>query len=282
MREFCNENNLSKEIRETILPKFLNISQDLTNELYGYFINQYKKDVYEQDNVIFQPKDLINNSYLPENKHITHLGCDIPSWFNLQESNNIMVLGLDPLRAGRDNINQVEFGTPYAFHIKDLREKVNKTKKYFDFIQQLSNENGLYITDVAKIFYRLKENYAKRSTHDITFWQKPIHFEILKKEIEIIKPKLIITLGAVAAHVMSGKRIKSTNKIDFKLHTYNKSKNQELNLGNTPLLCLPHLSNANNGAINKFLENHKELLNYPKNQVESYVELANKRLESKK
>lgn len=283
MSKFCNENILSKEIRETILPEFLNINEiNLTEieKIYNHFKNAFDLNKEErfkiENNFLLKSNEIIKKDKYKIGKEATHLGIDFPIWFDLKnnEPSNIMLLGLDPLRSHCFPDDKVWLGTPYALHCSEFRESYRYTKKYFDFIQQLSIENGVYITDASKVFYRLKDN---RSTNSVDFWQQPIHFEILKKEIEIVNPKLIITLGSVAAHIMSGTRIKSTDKINFQLATYNKNIDENLNLGSTPLLCLPHLSNANNSNINKFLNiNIADFKN--KTQVESYLELVKERL----
>ena len=44
--------------------------------------------------------------------------------------------------------------------------------------------------------------------------QSQTHLEIIKKEIELIKPDLIITLGGLSYFMLTGKKIKLTDKIN--------------------------------------------------------------------
>lgn len=273
MIEFCNDNSLSKKIKEEVLPIFLDIEQSQIERLYRYFTHEYKTGKYDDVAIIRQEPSIINKSYFNGRKigGLQNFGCDIPSWFNLNAQNkNVMIIGLDPLRSGDEFKDKLEFGTPYAFHIPKIREK--QVKKYFDFVEKLATNYGVYITDASKVFYKEKST-NNRSTNSKTFWENKLHFEVLKKEIELVKPKLIITLGVVPAHMLSGFRVKTTDKINPELTTY------EENFGLIPLICLPHLSNANNSNINKFLNiNIADFEN--RTQVESYLELVKLKLEN--
>ncbi|MBI2280096.1 MAG: uracil-DNA glycosylase family protein [Bacteroidetes bacterium] len=273
MLEFCNENTLSKKIKEEVLPLFLNIEQVKIERLYLYFSNEYKTDKYDDHVIIRQEPNIVKESYFNGRKigGLQNFGCDIPSWFNLNEKNrNIMVIGLDPLRSCEEFKNILEFGTPYAFHIRKVREK--DAKKYFEFVEKLAVNYGVYITDASKIFYKEIEK-NKRSTNCKSFWQNKIHLDVLKKEIEVVKPKLIITLGVVPAHMLSGERFRTNTEVNFDLTTYKGE------FGSIPLICLPHLSNANNSNINKFLQKNSLKIE-SKSQVEAFIELVELRLKN--
>ncbi|MBX2960710.1 MAG: uracil-DNA glycosylase family protein [Flavobacteriales bacterium] len=273
MIEFCKNTSLSEKIKKEVLPLFLNLEESQVECLYQYFSMEYQTDPYSDNMLIKQELNIIKETYLIKKdiNSLHYFGIDIPCWFNINESSkNIMIIGLDPLRNQKKYKDKLEFGTPYAFHIKSVREK--NTKKYFDFVEGLAINYGVYITDASKIFYKEKLT-NKRSTNCKIFWGNELHFKVLKKEIELVKPKLIITLGVVPAHMLSGFRVKTTDKINLDLTTY------EDNFGLIPLICLPHLSNANNSNINKFLNiNITDYKN--KTQVESYLELVKLRLKN--
>jgi hypothetical protein len=284
---FCNENELAKKIKEEIIPLFLNLDNKELDSTYEYFKTAFelKKEDREEIECGFSLKSfevVKRDKYQIKNIDTSQLGVDFPIWFNLKdhEPDNIMILGLDPLRSHCFSNDKVWLGTPYALHCSEFRKSAKHTKKYFDFIQQLSKDNGVYITDASKVFYRENKAYEKRSTNSKTFWENKLHFEILQKEIEVIKPKLIITLGATTAHMLSGKRIKITEKINKSLTTYNEKHEGTIALGDTPLLCLSHLSNANNGGINTFLKANDKPSGNAETQVNSYVQLVDKMLEN--
>lgn len=275
MLEFCNENTLSKKIKEEVLHLFLNIEQVKIERLYQYFSNEYEKDSFHNIEIIRQDPNVVKASYFNGRRivDLQNFGCDLPSWFNLNEQNrNIMIIGLDPLRSCEEFKNILEFGTPYAFHIRKVREK--QTKKYFEFVEKLAVNYGVYITDASKIFYKEIEK-NKRSTNCKSFWQNKIHLDVLKKEIEVVKPKLIITLGVVPAHMLSGERFRTNTEVNFDLMTY-KEESESISY---PLICLPHLSNANNSNINKFLQKNSLKIE-SKSQVEAFIELVELRLKN--
>ena len=283
---FCNENQLSEKIKKDIIPLFLNMKKEEIEKIYEHFKNTFKVSKEERQKIewkyLLNPASKVYTEKYKciKPKSISHLGVDIPCWFNLQGNNNIMVIGLDPLRGHEYENDKVWFGIPYALNCSEFRDSFKHTKKYFNFINELAKKDGVYITDASKVFYREREkdNYDKRSTHSKEFWEQKIHFKILKKEIEIVKPKLIITLGSTTAHMLSGKRIKFTEKIDPYLTTYNENNEETIALGEIPLLCLSHLSNANNGGINNFLKANGKPSGSADIQVKSYIELVNEKM----
>lgn len=168
----------------------------------------------------------------------TLCGIDFPIWFN--DLNNakkkIIILGIDPLRniatfnkEKADIEKDVLIGTPYALHIKSMREK--ETRHYFDLIKKISEENFVYLTDVYKTYYMGSNNV--RSYKDRVVEN---HLDLLAKEFEIIQPDIIITLGKIPYVTLTKdhKRKLTDSIIESKLEPFNK----------IPVIPMVHLSNS--------------------------------------
>jgi hypothetical protein len=90
-------------------------------------------------------------------------------------------------------------------------EEGKKTAKnsYWDFISYISKSGFVYVTDIYKIYYETKDEAGQIlvSNKDKAFIasQEPPYIQnvsILKKEIEIVNPNRIITLGKDAKNAV--------------------------------------------------------------------------------
>ena len=165
-------------------------------------------------------------------------GVDLPIWFGKYPdiesvTRKIMVIGIDPLRNkqafnyDKESMKKdVVIGTPYALHIKKMRE--GKTSVYWNFIKVLSENNFVYLTDIYKSYFfhvqeglRSYEYFTRNRLNDK-------HFELLKNEIELIKPTHIITFGEIAKRILHNE--KSIQIISI-MHPAARAKNWEVRLG---------------------------------------------------
>lgn len=142
-------------------------------------------------------------------------GIDLPSWFGDFNNKKVFFLGIDPMRNNKDFkksnadlYNDVIIGTPYAFHIKGFRE--NRTSSYWQVINELAKSNFVYVTDIYKTFFYTDNSKNMRSYH---FWNKAEnallndnHRNLLIDEINLIKPDIIVTFGAVAYKVLANQK----------------------------------------------------------------------------
>lgn len=191
------------------------------------------------------------------------IGLDFPTWFHVNEYNPfIMIISQDPLRDAywygdregtcEDFIcSDAIVSSPFGLQDSNHREKGNGGKRIWLLVQSLIKRGyNVYLTDCRKYFvYDHKE-----SDQYTTPEKKKIYRDILKKEIEIVKPKLIVTLGYSATNyckMLLGK--------DERLSGF-----------------LPHLSGAANGAIKLFF---KEYLDIVPHNIEDQVELYAKYIE---
>lgn len=123
------------------------------------------------------------------------LGFDIPTLITLDKkkpiSNIVMVVSQDPKRTERYK-EMVSLSSPFGFHDKSYRENSRKgfmTPLVCKALTECPN-TALYFTDCNKLFTTDKRGILKTETSK--------YQEILKKEIELIKPSCIIAHGRAA------------------------------------------------------------------------------------
>ena len=130
------------------------------------------------------------------------IGLDLPTWFyQSPEAPFIMIVAQDPLRSAkwygdkedekyicRDAIVSSPFGLQDAHH----REKGNGGKRVWLLVQKLLERGyNVYLTDCRKFFVYDHHESDVYTTAE----KKNLYSAILKAEIEIVNPKLIVTLG---------------------------------------------------------------------------------------
>lgn len=178
-----------------------------------------------------------------ENKHRGAIGLDLPTWFGANMPQRVMIVTQDPLRnpywygnkekSDNDpNHNPEDYvcadavvSSPFGLHSREHREYGGGQRMWLLVQELLSKNVGVYLTDCRKFFYYSHEEsngLMKNAKYNL----RNIYNDILREEIEILKPHLIVPLGKEA-----NKYIRSA-KLD------------------TPVLYeLPHFSGAAGGAI---------------------------------
>lgn len=179
------------------------------------------------------------------------IGVDLPTWFNIGNDPNqqrVMFIAQDPLRGnewygGNGSVSAEDekkypnrvctdaiLSTPFGLHSKEWRSKGNGGGLFYRLVERLVNEGfGVYLTDCRKYFvydHKTSDNYSKG--------KKEKYVNILRKEIELIKPTLIICVGKSARDLCADIK-------DEKIQSLFKGK-------------LPHLSGLGRGAIKKSFE----------------------------
>ena len=159
------------------------------------------------------------------------IGVDLPTWFNIQNNNpRIMLIAQDPLRSNKwyGECKDAVLSSPFGLHDATHRDSPKGGKMVNELIHRLvSAGNAVYLTDARKYFiydHKTSDKYADTRKQD--------YLSILKKEIEIVKPKLCVCLGNRASSIM------------YDIAT----NNSELQMS---CITLPHLSGAARGAIVK-------------------------------
>jgi hypothetical protein len=202
-----NNSPFFDELKDLFINNILNIEKSQLEEYYEYWRLNF--DSFKS-NKIKIPDNLIHINQKVPNESILK-GIDLPTWFGDFNNKRIVVLGIDPLRnskafneIGADINQDVLLGTPYAFHEKTSREK--DCKSYWTFINGLINGgNFVYCTDIFKTYY-FKEYEKIRSYNDAPYVSNEYHKIILKKELNLINPDVIIVFGKLAHSFLLDKK----------------------------------------------------------------------------
>lgn len=245
---FCNNCNLSEEIPQLIADELLGVEN--LSQLKGRY-QQMKEGYdfsYEQWQSLFTEELKPFRGYTDTTgimmpiKHPKFktdfeqlgkgaIGVDLPTWFNMQSGNSrIMLIAQDPLRSNKwyGECKDAVLSSPFGLHDATHRDSPKGGKMVNELIHRLvSAGNAVYLTDARKYFiydHKTSDKYADTRKQD--------YLSILKKEIEIVKPKLCVCLGNRARSIM------------YDIAT----NNGELQIS---CIALPHLSGAARGAIVK-------------------------------
>lgn len=179
--EYSLLDNSLKEKISLIITKILNKNTTEVNSIYEAI---KKSDKAEDCGEPLSSEFLCAN--LKPYKDCPGLGIDFPIWFDWDsEKPKTMIIGRDSQRSHNDN--KLIIGTPFGIGTQGGRK--TKKNKYWQFVEPILNSHKVYITDVFKLFTKDKTK-AKELRKDTDF-----HYKILKKEIEVIKPNKIITIG---------------------------------------------------------------------------------------
>ncbi len=129
-------------------------------------------------------------------KRASVIACDLPSLLSKGGQHTVMIIAQDSYNPNPQE--KIWIGTPYALHIKKCREEM-QTRRYFQLIDVLLEQGyQTYLTDFHKVYVQ----GAKLPRRD-----RQRFAEILKQEIEIIKPTAIITWGKSATNAVKGLRL---------------------------------------------------------------------------
>lgn len=153
-----------------------------------------------------------------------------------------MVVGIDPLRNESELQKVISLGTPYHLH-------KNQGLIYWQLIKGLIEQTNstIYLTDTFKLYFK---NEGRRS-YDIPAFTNPeadgngvIHQEIFAREVEIVKPDLIVTLGKhprLWFTSIKDPRVSYKQLLEISNDPSHKD-HRKLFYNNIPVLSLMHLS----------------------------------------
>ena len=230
------ENKIASKIIRLLSCELFSLSN---NELYSLLDKSLKTN---ELNIIFR-------DFLTSKNNLENLGIDLPLSFGDYSDgfNNTMVVALDPKRNSKSNvmynINPVEISIGSIFSLHTEVGKTTKKNIYWDFISFISKSGFVYVTDVYKIYYETKNlagqiilsNKDKEFSQNNSLNQEKSPYNqnvlILEKEIEIIKPRRIITLGKDARNAVVKIRSLSINNDDVLI-----------SLDGIEYIFLPHIS----------------------------------------
>ena len=245
---FCNPCSISEEIPKLIAEEVLGMDNlSLLKERYqqmkeGYnFSYEQWQELFTEDLKPFRgytdttgimmsikhPKFKTDFEQLGKGA----IGVDLPTWFNIHSSNpRVMLIAQDPLRSNKwyGECKDAILSSPFGLHDATHRASAKGGKMVYELINRLvSAGNGVYLTDARKYFIYDHKTYDRYANT-----RKAVYVDILKKEIESVKPTLCVCLGNRAGSIM------------YDVAT----ENPELLIS---CITLPHLSGAARGAIVK-------------------------------
>jgi hypothetical protein len=284
-----SEHKAHDSIINLLHENFINYEDGGLKKVYQQLMD-YSKDPIDKTKIGFTSisniKYLEEIKKLPEFKKITTIASDLPVYIKSQKDNaeTIMICAMDSLppepnmkntslniknpskpseqfkmwnEIGFDLKSNVGFWAPFSLITND--EGPNS-----DFFKELIKEYNLYVTDVYKLFFYIDNgNDTFNKSNTITSYKKiENHRKILEKEIEIIKPHCIITLGNNSRNSLLKISVNKTNNVkkwnetnDVQIYNYksgSKTSSYECNI-----ISSPHISGAANGAKSYLLNNLK-------------------------
>lgn len=246
---FCNEDcALSASIPELIINTVLGTSlKEEIDTRYNDMRNNFDKTYDEWQNSFSTSGRPFRNysdttsicipsakTCFPEISQFTQIGLDLPTWINIKaEKPVIMFISEEPVRSDRyEKCTEIVASSPFSIHEKEHRECKNGDL-YTDLFEQLIEQGyGIYLTQAKKIYTK------GTGSKPFAIKSRPQFKEILDKEIELVKPELIILLGAFPARLFH---------MDYKF--YQKNKYQGIST-----LPLAQPSGAERGFVKIFLK----------------------------
>lgn len=211
-------------------------------------------------------------SYLLEHQHkLTTMAIDLPIYLASDKpgAQTLMVCAMDPLppiptsdfwkgKTIQFN-NDIGFWAPFSL-IDDWSCPFGSMRSNLPFFKTLLTEYNLYVTDIYKLFFRLEQSGYQNSnalpeyTEMISDRGVSFHGEILAKEIELVNPVAILTLGNASRNKLLAlsNNLHSMEQVPIKWG--NQLQHYQWN-ATLPILSSPHISGAANGAKAALLAN---------------------------
>jgi uracil-DNA glycosylase len=220
MNNFCQGdlyNKIAKILENHLFNKNVNV-----NSLYDNMTEHFQND-FPPNNLLksLSINDLNNfNEFLSIKEDLRNLGIDLPVYFgsHKESENKIMIVAMDPKRRGQDT-KEITLNSVFSLHSKKYGRETKK-QDYWKFIKPILKNNFVYLTDIYKLYYltsKINKKGVKQpltSNKDKKYTEITTHSDILKDEIFLIKPKLIVAYGGKAREACANiLDIKLKNKI---------------------------------------------------------------------
>ncbi|MCU0569431.1 MAG: uracil-DNA glycosylase family protein [Oculatellaceae cyanobacterium Prado106] len=159
------------------------------------------------------------------------IAVDLPSIFELDDGIDdkptIVILGQDS-KSDQHSKGKIHLGTPYGLHHRGSRERLGRTKLYFEMISALLTLGyRVYLTDVYKVW--VCDPNAPYNGIKLPRVDQDRFISVLKSEVLAMNPIALVTWGKDSSD--------SVKAIDLKIQH----------------LSFPHPSGAANGAWKKLM-----------------------------
>ena len=208
-------------------------------------------------NSTLKKSELANGFESIKNEAIRTIAFDFPVMLKSLSENikdTIIVAAMDPLPANiaQDESAKSKIGTWVPFSLIDSEASGEKTfKSNRAFFIELLKKYHVYVTDIYKLFYRAGDFPSDIRSNSLNEYTSLINHQIiLKKEIEVVNPKAIVTMGNSsrnAVYAMKGIVPKAWD--DVQVNYWDK----------TPIISMPHMSGAANKTSSAILKKYPEL-----------------------
>lgn len=192
-----------------------------------------------------------------KNNSIRTMAIDLPIKLrSLRENVNktIMVVAMDPLppNTDQDETTKNKIGTWVPFSLIDGDFTGGKSfRSNRAFFLELLKRYHVYVTDIYKLFYREGNHPSDIRSNSLNRYTSiENHQVILNKEIDFVKPKVIVTMGNPsrnALYTIKGYEPKAWE--DIQINYWDK----------TPIISIPHMSGAANKTSFAILKKYPEL-----------------------
>jgi uracil-DNA glycosylase len=240
-------------------------------------IKEIKADLIDKKNLSSKLNQL-------KAKDLRTLSIDFPLLLkaieNASNKPTIFVVAMDPLAPNvlqsSNEKSNIGYWVPFSLIDSDATG-VRTFQSNRSFFNALLKHYNVYITDIYKLFYRLGEfpqDFRSNADKDYTSLEKEVHLPILTKELQVIQPKAIVTLGNKSRNALynfQGISIKKWDDVQM-----NEWKIDELGIS-IPMISIPHISGAANGASSQLLNKYPTLSG---NKMEKIAQLIHEKINS--
>lgn len=259
--QFCNECGLSHDVPHLVAEWLLGVEHlgiienryEQMRKCYVYTCAEWQK-VFTEDLKPFNGYSdttsvtiPLGNTQLGSDIKALHkgaIGMDLPTWFNIQDNKHIMIVAQDPLRSSKwyGECFDAVISSPFGLHSLEHRQNARGGKMMDLLVKRLiANGCGIYLTDANKFFV-----YDHKTTDMFSATHIDVYAEIMRLEIELVKPVVIVCLGR-RAEILCKK------------------------MGLQNILALPHLSGTARGAIMRKFPRLESMGATAKNIAEEYA-----------
>tara|TARA_B100000795_G_C22777080_1_gene430518 strand:+ start:842 stop:1756 length:915 start_codon:yes stop_codon:yes gene_type:complete len=277
---YFNQDEKLQEIKKLLLAKLIRPKKPNINELYNQ-LGEYDKTHLDNSIGFGNINNLRNpfKDYLASfNDNLFTIAIDFPITLKSRRNTDktIMICAMDSLppkpedltdndvfnRTGFCMSKNICFWAPFSL-IADWEKPIGSMSSNFAFFEELLKNYNIYITDIYKIFFRTLEGKSNKYTrsNQINRYKKlkinniNAHAAILEREIEIINPDAIITIGNSSRdRLLELNESLSGNK--QKITRWGKDLQLYIWKDNIDIISSPHISGGANGAKMKIINAH--------------------------
>ena len=221
------------------------------NWFYGYYTNQFSGEEFHAEMCLFK-NELDDRFSGIKEKNARTIGIDFPILLSKGKNRPVlMICAMDPLRedsSDSSKIDDISFWVPFSI-INSMESKQNKPsdRSNLSFFHTLLETHDVYVTDIFKVFYREGQSISNTQKE---FKQLSVHKDILEREIKIVNPQAILTLGNDARDAIC-------QIMDLKPPAWSDEIHSTTSKENFNIIMVPHISGSARGSKAPILNNER-------------------------